>query len=146
MNRSLDRCTRTESERFWWGQSPAARERWGKRITAHWWTLGWSGLDRRWSEEAAPRRSIRARKCVVCLRINFKGLCVQDCKDHKIYRILQLPSHDLHAQQHAAPFAQRPSPEASLQCNCWWQEAWERRTQQSSLLLASLINLIQKYV
>ena len=25
MNRSLDRCTRTESERFWRGQSPVAR-------------------------------------------------------------------------------------------------------------------------
>ena len=56
-NRSMDMCTLTESEPFRRGPSPAARERWGKRFRAQWRTLGWSGLGRRGSEEAPPRRS-----------------------------------------------------------------------------------------
>ena len=53
----LDRRTLTESDRFRRCSSPAARERWEKRITAHWQTFGWSKRGSGWSEEAARRRS-----------------------------------------------------------------------------------------
>ena len=52
------------------GPSPAAREKLGKRFRAQWRTLGWSGLGRRGSEEAPPRRSrddgeVEYKTCVI---------------------------------------------------------------------------------